>query len=634
MSWVPPDLSQSCQAGSNITTCQPSTFLFLQLVSNLFGQSKDAVERQDHHTDLEDFIFGDKFFENVAAGGANREDNAYDFIVVGAGSAGCVVANRLSEIRQWKVLLLEAGGDEPDVTGVPAFPPMLQGSSIDWGYTTEPQQYNCLRRREQRCNWPRGKVMGGSSAINYMIYLRGSPEDFNEWESMGNKGWSYDDVLPYFKKSEDNHDAEAQNTFFHGTEGYLSIERFPFQDTNVNMSIRAYQELGLKIVDQNTDEQIGVMLLQQTVKNGERQSTNTAFIRPIRQKRKNLKIETNTYVSRILINPDTKIAYGVEYFKNNKVFMVTARKEVILSAGTFNSPKTLMLSGIGPSSHLNEMNIKIIQDLQVGYNLQDHSTLDGVIIALNNTATSVSDEERERDIRQYIQNHNGPLSATGTLQIDALVQTRYENSLDRPDIQLLLDTTNVQNFINDPILTSETNVLPLAYYDGLMLRPVLLSPESRGVVKLNTSDPVFGPPRIFSNTFRERIDVLRIVEGIRQGLNLLKTQAYRSIGANLVTNKLPGCEPFIYGSDEYWECLMRSYTGTLHHQVGTCKMGPIDDKEAVVNPELKVHGIKNLRVIDASVMPKVVRGNTNAAVIMIAEKGSDMIKNDWLHHKN
>ncbi|XP_045483382.1 glucose dehydrogenase [FAD, quinone]-like [Harmonia axyridis] len=632
MSWVPPNLSEACLVHTNLTTCQPSTFFFLQLVTNLFGRSQDAPQNDFDH-DFSEFVFskGAGFFDEKGSGGEPKKEDMYDFIVIGAGSGGCVVANRLSEISKWRVLLLEAGDEEPDVTSVPALSPVLQRSSIDWGYMTQPQAHSCLARRNQQCAWPRGKVMGGSSAINYMIYIRGNPGDYDEWAALGNHGWSYQEVLPYFKKSENNHDEEAHDKHFHGTGGYLNVERFPYQDENVKIGFEAYKELGLEVIDQNSDRQIGVMLLQHTVKHGVRQSTNTAFIRPIRKKRTNLKIETRAHVIRILIDPKTKVAYGAEYLKNNQMVRVFAKKEVILSAGALNSPKILMLSGVGPAKHLEEMGIETLKDLSVGENLQDHPTPDGVIFALTNkTATTATDEEREADLYRFKEHHDGPFSATGTVQLNAFIQTKYEKSYDRPDIQLTLDVINVANFIEDPILTYETNVLPLAYYDGLVLRPILLNPESRGYIRLNQSDPIYGAPMFYANTFYERIDLLRIVEGIKQGLNLLRTHAFRKVGARLVSNSLPGCENHEFGTDEYWECIITLYTNTIYHQVGTCKMGPKDDKTAVVDPELRVYGIKNLRVIDASIMPKVVRGNTNAPTIMIAEKGSDMVKHSWL----
>lgn len=533
-----------------------------------------------------------------------------------------------------QVLLLEAGDEEPEVADVPAFAPLLQRSSIDWGFVTQPAKRSCLARRNGQCAWARGKVMGGSSTINYMIYIRGHPRDYDEWAAMGNEGWSYSDVLPYFIKSEDNRDLDDQDDlerYYHGEGGYLTVDRFPYQDRNVLALVEAYEELGLPRRDQNSEHLIGTMLLQHTQRDGKRQSTNVAFIRPIRRKRRNLDVQTKAYVVRTLIDPVSKTAFGVEYVQNGVSKMAFAKKEVIVSAGAIMSPKILMLSGIGDSQHLQSFGIKVIKQLAVGYNLQDHTTIDGVLLSLANySATSVDDQQRQRDVYYYKENQAGPLAATGPLQANAFVQTKYEQEYDRPDIQISIDATNVQNMLTDPILAAETNVNPLSYYDGLMLRPILLPPKSRGVIQLNSTDPIYGHPLIYANTFNEEIDLLRMLEGIKQGLNLLRTHAMQKVGLQLVNVPWPHCRHLIFGSDDYWICIITAYTTTLFHYSGTCKMGPHTDREAVVDAELQVHGIRNLRVIDASIMPKVVRGNTNAPVIMIGEMGSDFIKKKWL----
>lgn len=529
------------------------------------------------------------------------------------------------------MLLLEAGAEEPEVAAVPAFAPAVDRSSLDWGYQTQPSAHSCLARRNGRCSWFRGKVMGGSSTINYLIYIRAHPRDYDEWEKMGNPGWSYRDVLPYFIKSEKNENPELVDERYHGFEGYLYVGRLPYQDRNTLALVQAYQELGLPLIDQNTERMIGTMLLQHTARDGQRVSSNVAYIRPVRRKRPNLTIQTKAHVYRVLIDPTTKTAYGVEYMRNNKIQRVIARKEVILSAGAINSPIILMLSGVGPAEHLRENNIQVIKDLAVGYNLQDHTTIDGVVFAISNlTATTASDEQLQRDVYYYRDTHRGPLSSTGTLQANAFVQTKYEDEPGRPDIQYSIDATNVENFYTDPILTAETAVLPLAYYDGLTVRPILLCPESRGLVRLNNTDPVNGTPVIHANTFFEEIDLRRIVEGVKQALNLLRTTTLQKLGYALITTPLPACQHLPFGTDEYWACVAQAYTTTIFHPTSTCKMGPKSDPKAVVSPELKVHGIKNLRVIDASIMPKIVRGNTNAPTIMIGEKGSDLIKDDWL----
>ncbi|XP_060521993.1 glucose dehydrogenase [FAD, quinone]-like isoform X2 [Cylas formicarius] len=531
------------------------------------------------------------------------------------------------------VLLLEAGEEEPEVADVPAFAPTLQQSSIDWGYMTQPSPHSCLARANGQCSWARGKVMGGSSTINYLIYIRGHPKDYDEWEELGNHGWSYQDVLPYFIKAEKNKNPEKIEKYYHGFDGYQVVEYFPYQDKVTLSLVEAYQELGLEYVDQNADRTLGTMLLQHTTKNGERMSTNKAYIRPIRKERENLTVQTRAHVVRILIDPKTKTAYGVEYSSKNKLYRALARKEVILSAGSLNSPIILMLSGVGPGDHLKQHGIEVIKDLAVGYNLHDHTTIDGVVIALNNhSSTSATFEQQKQDIFYFKEHQRGPLASTGPLQANAFVQTKYEHSFERPDIQYSVDSTNVDDFFTDPILTAQTKVTPLPYYNGIMVRPILMNPESRGVVRLNDTDPIFGTPLIHPNTFFKEIDLRRIVEGIKQWLNMLSTHAMQKVGAALVSTPLPACAHIKFGTDEYWACVAMSYTTTIFHPVGTCKMGPHEDPHAVVDPELKVHGIKHLRVIDGSIMPKIVRGNTNAPIIMIGEKGSDMIKKTWLKH--
>lgn len=532
------------------------------------------------------------------------------------------------------MLLLEAGIEQPDVSDVPSFAPMLRQSSIDWQFRTMPQPQACTARPEGRCVWPRGRVMGGTSTINYMIYLRGGPQDFDDWAALGNPGWSYKDVLPYFIKTEQNHNRDKIDSRYHGFSGDWPVEYFPYQDDNVFYLLKAMEELGLDLFDQNGRRQLGGSLMQHSTNNGERVSANVAFIRPIRGVRKNLQVQTQAMVTRILIDPIKKIAYGVEYTQNNQLRRAFARKEVLIAGGVMNSPKILMLSGVGPRRHLEEMRIPVIQDLNVGSNLHDHTTVDGILFALSNvSATSASMEEQQKNQDFYQVTRRGPLAGTATLQVNAFVQTKYETEVDRPDIQYSIDAADVGNFVTDPILTDLTNVLPIAYYNGIAIRPVLLAPKSRGYIRLNSTHPIYGPPLIYANTFTESIDLARIVDGIKQALLIGTTKTFQEIGARLVTNRMPACGAYTFGSDEYWVCVATAYTTTLYHPVGTCKMAPRSDRDAVVNHELKVYGIKRLRVVDGSIIPIVPRANTNTATLMIAEKGCDLIKGEWLSKK-
>ncbi|KAM3962234.1 LOW QUALITY PROTEIN: glucose dehydrogenase [FAD, quinone]-like [Aphomia sociella] len=556
----------------------------------------------------------------------------YDFIVVGAGSAGCVVASRLSEVKKWRVLLLEAGPEEPEVTSVPGFAPVLGGSSIDWAYRTQPEELTCRGQLGQTCRWIRGKTMGGSSAVNYMVYIRGNRRDYDAWAESGNNGWSYSEVLPYFKKSENNQDIESHDLHYHSTNGPLNVERFPYIDLSTMMFIRAFNEKGLPIRDLNGPHQIGTDFIQSTSKNGRRFSVNTAFIRPIRHKRPNLQIITEAFVKKIMIDPFTKTAYGVQYLKNGKVFNVRAKNEVILSAGSLNSPKILMLSGVGPKSHLESLNIPVYSNLKVGENLQDHVTTDALILSLSNkTSTAVNSDELIKEIYNYYYQHpkNGPLASTSTLSGTAFYKSEYADE-DAADLQFHFDGRNVQQFYSDPTTSLATNIFPLAFYDGISVRPLLLTPKSRGFLLLNYTNPVFGQPLIYSRFFTVKQDMDTLVAGLKFAVSLENTEAFRASGATYVRVPIQGCTNYAWGTYEYFSCILMEYTATIFHPVGTCKMGPKWDTDAVVDPRLKVYGISNLRVIDASVMPSIVRGNTNAPTIMIAEKATDMIKEDWL----
>lgn len=449
-----------------------------------------------------------------------------------------------------------------------------------------------------------------------------------------NKPLLFFQVLPYFKKAENNKDIESRNKHYHSVGGPLNVERYPYIDINTLMIVQGFKEKGLPITDFNGENQLGTDIAQSTSINGRRFSINSAYIRPVRYVRPNLKIVTGAYTTKVLIDPITKTAFGVQYLKDGVYYTVGAKKEVIVSAGTGNSPKLLMLSGVGPKYHLESLNIPVLSELNVGHNYQDHVTTDALVLGLSNkTSTRVEGEQLIDEIYNYhsqAEKKSGPLTASGTLSGTAFIKTQYAE-VDAPDIQFHFDARNVQQFYSDPTTAIATFVLPLAFYDGLAARPLLLTPKSRGFILLNNTDPVFGPPLIYPRFFTEKKDLDVLIEGLRYVVSLEETEAFRHSGASYVKVPVQACAGYLWGTDDYFACLLMQYTSTIYHPVGTCKMGPKWDREAVVDPRLRVYGVNKLRVVDASIMPLIVRGNTNAPTVMIAEKASDMIKEEWLN---
>ncbi|XP_059049438.1 glucose dehydrogenase [FAD, quinone]-like [Achroia grisella] len=562
----------------------------------------------------------------------------YDFIVVGAGTAGCVIANRLTEIPKWKVLLVEAGVNENFVMDIPLVANYLQFTAANWKYKTKPSSRYCAGFENQQCNWPRGKVVGGSSVLNYMIYTRGMKSDYDSWEMMGNKGWGWDEVLPYFKKIERFGIPKFDNASYHGYNGYLSVEHAPYRTAKSKAWVKAAQQLGFKYGDHNGPNPSGVSYLQLSMQNGTRHSSSRAYLHPI-HKRNNLYLSKGSMVTKLLFDDTKTKVIGVELEKHNIKYKILASKEVIVTAGAINSPQLLMLSGIGPKDHLESMKIPVIKDLPVGYNLMDHIAAGGLQFTVNQQSTPVNTMyilNHLEIVFKWMRTHKGPLSLPGGCEALVFMDLKDKfNTSSWPDFELLFigvglnsDPMASRNFGFDDQIYADTYG-PLQNTETFMIFPMLMRPKSKGRILLQSRNPKVHPT-IIPNYFEYKEDLLKIVEGIKVAIDIARQPALRKIGTKLYDVPIEEClKQGPFGSDEYFACHAQMFTFTIYHQSGTCKMGDKNDPSAVVNERLKVHGIEKLRVIDASIMPEIVSSHTNAPVLMIAEKGADMIKQDW-----
>ncbi|KAL4231300.1 hypothetical protein ACF0H5_008880 [Mactra antiquata] len=552
-------------------------------------------------------------------------DDTYDYIVVGAGSAGSVVAARLSEDKKYRVLLLEAGGhyDQSEAMHVPIRWISLGQPEHYWQYYTEPQKHAFQGMKENRGLLPRGRVLGGTSSINGMQLTRGSPFDFDEWEAAGCDGWGFNDVLKYFLRAENIDIDEYDSSSYHSKGGPIT-NTYSYRTELSDVYLKAGKELGYPIIDYNGKGQYGFSTGQKSIRNGVRSSTGLEYIGNAEYK-DNLHVSLNSLVTKI--NIVDKQAVGVYFIKDGKKHYVKCNKEIIVSGGTINSPQILMLSGIGPRDHLTQLGIPVHADLPVGKNLQDHQMLllktkINKPISINpGVLGSLWNQFRYKFFKTGPYTTNG-LEGTAFMHLD---KTKVGKTY--PDIQLIFisfllreNILNMKQEYAEEVFVSDDNA------HGFMVTVCTTHPKSIGSITLRSTDP-FDFPKINPAFYTDERDIDTMLEGVRVFEQLMGTKAFKELGVNLDDTKYNFCSDYTLRSDDYWKCVIRYVSSSMFHLTSTCKMGTRDNPTAVVDPQLRVIGIKGLRVADASIFPNVTSGNTNNPTIMVGEKAADMIRN-------
>uniref|UniRef100_A0A6P7GLX7 Glucose dehydrogenase [FAD, quinone]-like n=1 Tax=Diabrotica virgifera virgifera TaxID=50390 RepID=A0A6P7GLX7_DIAVI len=553
---------------------------------------------------------------------------SYDFIVIGGGVTGSVIASRLSERKDFKVLVIEAGNFTDN--GIIQFPGLFQyslSSSYNWAYKSIPQTTACLGAENKVCDIPRGRGIGGTSLINGLVSSRGHPDDYNTWAKILNdNSWNYSKVLPYFKNSENFHWTNKKapvDPKYHGTKGLLNVQHKVPNVIYNDIFLDANKELGSDIIDYNSNRQQGASIFQLFNNNGKRQDLGSAFIIPFLN-RTNLKVLTQSYVIKIEISKRTKTVKGVLFTKGGYTYRAKAKKEVILCAGAIASPQILMLSGIGPKKHLKDIKIPLIKNLEVGTRLRDH--LD--IKLLFSGHIIIPKQNITQQLQDYLKG-SGTLTALSYTQGVAFHETKNRTRKGVPNLEIIMDVEHKPSPAKSVSLSehSMNEVLWSNNTLGLSFTAIHTDPKSTGTLRLKSRNPFDYPlinPNLLSDS--ENNDIDELYQSIQLIFKLSDTKAFQRIKLKYMSKPLPVCSHLKFKSKDYWYCFLRQMTTTALHPMSTCPMGRSPKQGAVVDSNLKVFGIKRLRVADASVFPISTTGHPCVPCIMIGEKISDYIK--------